>query len=262
MQPTGTFGRVTLVGAGPGDPDLLTVRALNALKTADVVLYDDLVSKAVLALARADAELINTGKRGYRTSCKQPDINALLVERATSGFNVVRLKGGDPLIFGRAGEEIAACRAAGIAIDVVPGITSAQGAAARLGLSLTHRDHARRLQFITAHDRNGQLPPDIDWSAVADAAATTVIYMPKRTLAELTAVAMAHGLDPATPAIAVANATRSDENILQSTVGKIAAALHQQNFDGPVVVLIGEALRQAGHALAGAAAAALVSSKT
>lgn len=241
------LGRVTLVGAGPGDPDLLTVRALNVVKSADVVLYDDLVAKPILALARADAELINVGKRGYRQSCKQPEINALLIARAQSGLHVVRLKGGDPLIFGRAGEEIAACRAAGISIEVVPGVTSAQGAAARLGLSLTHRDHARRLQFITAHDRHGKLPPDIDWSAVADAAATTVIYMPKRTLAELTTVAMKHGLDPATPAIAVANATRADEKVLSSTVGEITARLHQANFEGPVLVMIGEALRDGAH---------------
>jgi uroporphyrin-III C-methyltransferase / precorrin-2 dehydrogenase / sirohydrochlorin ferrochelatase len=238
-------GSVTLVGAGPGDPDLLTVRALRALQSADAILFDDLVAKPILELARKDARIIDVGKRGYRTSCKQPDINAQLVDLARQGLKVVRLKSGDPLIFGRAGEEITACREAGIPIDVVPGITSAQGAAARLGVSLTHRDHARRLQFITAHDRHGQLPPDIDWSAVADAAATTVIYMPKRTLPELTAIAMAHGLDPETPALAVANATRADEWVLKSTVQNIAAKLQEASVDGPVLVMIGEALRDA-----------------
>ena len=239
------IGSVTLVGAGPGDPDLLTVRALRAIQTADAVLFDDLVAKPVLDLVRRDARLIDVGKRGYRTSCKQPDINAQLIELARQGLKVVRLKSGDPLIFGRAGEEITACREAGIPIDIIPGITSAQGAAAGLGVSLTHRDHARRLQFITAHDRHGQLPPDIDWSAVADAAATTIIYMPKRTLPELTAIAMAHGLDPATPALAVANATRPDEWVLRSTVGKIGIDLHAAALEGPVLVMLGEALREA-----------------
>ena len=242
-KPCAKQGAVTLVGAGPGDPDLLTVKAVRALQAADAVLYDDLVAKPILDLVRADARRIDVGKRGYRQSCKQPDINALLVELAREGLQVVRLKSGDPLIFGRAGEEIEACRAAGVPVTIVPGVTSAQGAAARLGASLTHRDHARRLQFITAHDRHGRLPPDIDWSAVADAAATTVIYMPKRTLSELTTIAMAHGLDPATPAVAVANATRPDEAVLRSTVGEIATALHDAAFDGPVLVMIGEALR-------------------
>ncbi|MFN0218108.1 MAG: uroporphyrinogen-III C-methyltransferase [Hyphomicrobium sp.] len=240
-----TMGRVTLVGAGPGDPDLLTVRALRALQTADAVLFDDLVAKPILALVRKDARRIDVGKRGYRQSCKQPDINAQLVDLAREGLHVVRLKSGDPLVFGRAGEELAACQAAGVPVSVVPGVTSAQGAAASLGVSLTHRDFARRLQYITAHDRHGQLPPDIDWSAVADAAATTVVYMPKRTLPELTTIAMAHGLDPATPALAVANATRPDEMVVRSTVGEIAAALHAARFEGPVLVMMGEALRVA-----------------
>ena len=238
-------GSVTLVGAGPGEPDLLTIKALRSLQSADAVLYDDLVAKPILDLIRPGARRIDVGKRGYRKSCKQPDINTQLVELARQGLNVVRLKSGDPLIFGRAGEEITACREAGIDVKVIPGITSAQGAAARLGISLTHRDHARRLQFITAHDRHGHLPPDIDWSAVADASATTVIYMPKRTLPELTAIAMAHGLDPATPALAIANATRPDEHVLRSTVGEIGAALHAETIEGPVLVMLGEALREA-----------------
>ena len=242
---TSRVGSVTLVGAGPGDPDLLTVRAVKALQSADSVLYDDLVAKPILGLVRAGADIIDVGKRGYRQSCKQPDINTMLVDLAKQGKAVVRLKSGDPLIFGRAGEEIAACRAAGVRIEVVPGITSAQGAAARLGVSLTHRDHARRLQFITAHDRHGRLPADIDWSAVADPAATTIVYMPKRTLPELTDIAMKHGLAPATPALAVANATRADEWVLTSTVGEIATKLHDAAIEGPVLVMMGESLRDA-----------------
>lgn len=238
-------GSVTLVGAGPGDPELLTIKALYALQAADAVLFDDLVAKPILDLIRPGARLIDVGKRGYRKSCKQPDINAQMVLLARQGLNVVRLKSGDPLIFGRAGEEIEACEAAGIAISVVPGVTSAQGAAANLKVSLTHRDHARRLQFITAHDRHGALPKDIDWSAVADSAATTVIYMPKRTLAELAEIALVHGLDPKTPAIAVANATRPDERVFASTIGAIAAALDAAHPEGPVLVMLGEALRYA-----------------
>jgi uroporphyrin-III C-methyltransferase/precorrin-2 dehydrogenase/sirohydrochlorin ferrochelatase len=179
-----------------------------------------------------------------------------LIALARDGLKVVRLKSGDPLIFSRAGEEIAACRQAGVALEVIPGITSAQGAAASLKVALTNRDHARRLQFITAHDRHGRLPADIDWSAVADGAATTVVYMPKRTLAELTEIAVSHGLDPNTAALAVANATRPDEQVFVSTVGAIAAALGAAHPDGPVLVMIGEALRHAsardvaGHAAA------------
>jgi uroporphyrin-III C-methyltransferase / precorrin-2 dehydrogenase / sirohydrochlorin ferrochelatase len=244
-------GRVTLVGGGPGDPELLTLKAVKALQSADAVLYDDLVAKPILDFIRPGARAINVGKRGYRQSCKQPEINEMLVALARDGLNVVRLKSGDPLVFGRAGEEIAACQAAGVDIDIVPGVTSAQGAAASLKVSLTNRDHARRLQFITAHDRNGRLPGDIDWSAVADSAATTVIYMPKRTLAELTEVAMVHGLDPNAPAIAVANATRPDERVIIATVGTVAAALDSAHPEGPVLVMIGEALRYAtpGEAL-------------
>ena len=238
-------GCVTLVGAGPGDPELLTLKALRALQSADAVLFDDLVAKPILDYVRPGAQMIDVGKRGYRKSCKQPDINAQMIALARQGLRVVRLKSGDPLVFGRAGEEIAACKDAGVPLSVIPGVTSAQGAAASLKVALTNRDHARRLQFITAHDRRGHLPADIDWSAVADRAVTTVIYMPKRTLAELTEIALTHGLDPKTPALAVANATRPDEQVFISTVGAIAATLGAAHPDGPVLVMIGEALRYA-----------------
>ncbi|HVZ03336.1 uroporphyrinogen-III C-methyltransferase [Hyphomicrobium sp.] len=250
-------GAVALVGAGPGDPDLLTIKALRALQSADAVLFDDLVAKPILDFIRPGAKLIDVGKRGYRKSCKQPDINTEMIRLARDGLKVVRLKSGDPLIFGRAGEEIEACQQAGVPIDVIPGVTSAQGAAANLKVALTNRDHARRLQFITAHDRRGHLPADIDWGAVADTAATTVVYMPKRTLAELTEIAIAHGLDPNTPAIAVANATRPDQQVFISSVGAIAAALSAANPDGPVLIMIGEALRYADAANATEQASAM-----
>src|SRR6185437_3908289 len=151
-------GSVTLVGAGPGDPELLTLRAVRALQSADVILFDDLVSRGVLDFARREARKMLVGKTGYGPSCKQDEINALMVSLAAQGKRVVRLKGGDPLIFGRAGEELDACKAAKIPLEIVPGITAAQGAAAKLGIPLTGRGHARRLQYITGHARNGALP--------------------------------------------------------------------------------------------------------
>ncbi len=175
-------GSVTLVGAGPGDPELLTLRAVRALQSADVILFDDLVSRDVLDFARREARKMLVGKTGFGPSCKQDDINALMVSLAKQGKRVVRLKGGDPLIFGRAAEEIAACRAANIAVDVVPGITAAQGAASRLGIPLTDRMHARRLQYVTGHAKDGALPADLDWQSLADPATTSAIYMPVRTL--------------------------------------------------------------------------------
>ncbi len=238
-------GSVVLVGAGPGDPELLTLKAVRALQSADVVLYDDLVSPAVLDLARREARKIHVGKRGYGPSCRQSDINDLAVALAAEGNRVVRLKAGDPLVFGRAGEEMAACRRAGIPVEIVPGITAAQGAAAALGVSLTHRDHAQRLQFVTAHDRHGGLPASIDWASLADPAVTTVVYMPGRTLPELAARAIAHGLDPATPAVAMANASRPDQLVMRSTVAGIADAVAAAAPNGPLLVLIGRALEAA-----------------
>ncbi len=148
------------------------------------------------------------------------------------------------MIFGRAGEEIAACRAANIPVEVVPGISAAQGAASRLLVSLTHRAQARRLQYVTGHDRDGNLPADIDWRALADPAATTIVYMPKKTLRELSARAMAQGLDPATPAVAVANATRPDETIVAGTIADIAERIDADAPDGPLLVMIGKVLAQ------------------
>ena len=177
-------GSVTLVGAGPGDPELLTLRAVRALQGADVILIDDLVAPEILDFARREAKKMLVGKTGSGPSCKQEEINSLMISLARAGKRVVRLKGGDPMIFGRAGEEIAACRAAGIAVEIVPGVTAAQGAASRLAVSLTHRREARRLQYVTGHAEDGRLPDDFDWPSLADPTATTVVYMPSRTRAE------------------------------------------------------------------------------
>jgi uroporphyrin-III C-methyltransferase/precorrin-2 dehydrogenase/sirohydrochlorin ferrochelatase len=244
-KPPHSNGSVTLVGAGPGDPELLTLRALRALQDADVILIDNLVAPAILDFARREARKMMVGKTGYGPSCRQDEINAMMISLAKSGKRVVRLKGGDPMIFGRAGEEIAACRAAGIPVEVVPGITTAQAAASRLSVSLTQRELARRVQYITAHGANGRLPSDIDWRSVADPSTTTVVYMPKRTLAELAATALAHGIAPDTPAIAVASATRPDEQVISATIATIAAKLADAAPTGPVLVMIGHALAAA-----------------
>ena len=241
--PTGA-GSVVLVGAGPGDPELLTLKAVRALQSADVILIDDLVSPQVLDFARREAKKMMVGKTGHGPACKQSEINELMVTLAKAGKRVVRLKGGDPMIFGRAGEEIAACRAANIPVEVVPGISAAQGAASRLLVSLTHRSQARKLQYVTGHDRDGKLPADLDWSSLADPSATTVVYMPKKTLRELSARAIAQGLDPATPAIAVANATRPEETIVAATIGDIAEKIEDRAPEGPVLVMIGRVLAE------------------
>jgi uroporphyrin-III C-methyltransferase/precorrin-2 dehydrogenase/sirohydrochlorin ferrochelatase len=239
-------GSVVLVGAGPGDPELLTLRAVRALQSADVILFDDLVAPDILDFARREAKKMLVGKTGHAPSCKQDDINALMISLAKTGRRVVRLKGGDPMIFGRADEEISACRAAGITVEVVPGITTAQGAASRLLVSLTHRGKARRVQYLTGHaagnGRDGKLPADIDWASVADPAVTTVVYMPAKTLPELVANAVQAGLDPATPAVAVERATRADELVIAATVADLPARLAAEALTGPVIVMIGRAL--------------------
>ncbi|SRR5579883_247184 len=244
------LGSVTLVGAGPGDPELLTVRAVRALQSADVILIDDLVAGGVLDFARREAKKMLVGKTGYGPSCKQDEINALMISLARSGKRVVRLKGGDPMIFGRASEEIEACRKAGIAVEVVPGISAAQGAASRLGVSLTHRKVSRRVQYVTGHAADGHLPSDIDWPSLADPSATTIVYMPSKTIRELAQTAIAHGLSPATPTIAVAAATRPDEQVIIGTLADIADRLHEANPAGPLLVMIGRALAQAAEATA------------
>ena len=236
-------GSVTLVGAGPGDPELLTLKAVRVLQAATVILYDDLVGTDILELARREARRVAVGKRGGGASVAQADICAEIVRLARAGETVVRLKGGDPGIFGRATEEIDACRAAGVPVSVIPGITAAQAAAAALGLSLTERVHARRVQFVTGHGTNGALPRDLDWRAIADANATTVVYMPRKTIAAFAREAIAAGLAPATPALAIANATRADQRHVSAPIATIAADLARLPPGAPVVVIVGKVVR-------------------
>lgn len=236
-------GHVTLVGAGPGNPELLTLRAVRALRSADVILFDDLVAPEILDFARREAKRMLVGKTGYAPSCKQDDINALMVGLAKSGKRVVRLKAGDPMIFGRASEEIAALERAKIPVEIVPGITAAQGAAASLKISLTQRTSARRVQFITGHSHRGRLPEDLDLAALCDASATTVVYMPLGTLRDLATRLLAEGIEASRPVTAVFNATRADQHVVAATVATIADRIDAEEVIGPCVILIGEVLR-------------------
>lgn len=240
-------GFVSLVGAGPGDPEFLTLKAVRALRAADVVLYDDLVMPPVLEFARREAKRILVGKTGYGPACKQTEINALMVRFAQEGKRVVRLKSGDPMIFGRGGEEIDELRVAGIAFDVIPGISAIQAAAAELKVSLTHRDHAKRLQLVTGHSRDGRLPDTLNWQALADPGATTAVYMAQRTLTELRDRLLAEGLPGTTPAVAMLSVSREDANIISGTISdlpeRLAAREAAGGAPGPCLVVIGEVLR-------------------
>ncbi|MFN3764812.1 MAG: siroheme synthase CysG, partial [Aliihoeflea sp.] len=230
-------GHVTFVGAGPGDAELLTLKAMRALQAADVILFDDLVSDDVLELARREARRILVGKRAGRPSCKQHEINDMMVVLAKAGRRVVRLKSGDPMIFGRAGEEIEALRAAGIGFDVVPGITAGLAMASALGVSLTHRDRAKSVRFVTGHSKKGELPDDVDWAAIADPSATTIFYMGARMAGEIAARLIGNGMAPATPVAIAADLARPTERLGRTDLRSIAQAL--STFVGDHVILIG-----------------------
>lgn len=242
-------GSVTLVGAGPGDADLLTIKALRALQNADAILFDDLVSDEVLDLARREAKRFMVGKRGGRESCRQDDINALMIKLARAGRRVVRLKSGDPMIFGRAGEEIAQLEAAGIAVEVVPGITAALAAASSLGVSLTHRDHAHSVRFVTGHARSGALPEDLDWRGLADPQTSLVFYMAGRTSREVAARLALHGLPAATPVVAIAGVSRPNEAKWSGTLDRMAAADLPLDPGLPILVGIGAVFARAAEAV-------------
>jgi len=238
-------GRVTLVGAGPGDAELLTIKAVRALQSADVILFDDLVSPDVLELARREARRLAVGKRAGRESCRQEDINATMLALARQGKHVVRLKSGDPMIFGRAGEEIAMLERHGIPVEVVPGVTAALALASRLGVSLTHRDHAQSVRFVTGHSRKGGLPRTLDWRNLADPGTTSVYYMSRRTLPDIVAELSAGGMSPATPAVIAASLGRRDEHIWRGTVGEAIAAAEAFPLSAPTLFAVGDALAKA-----------------
>lgn len=238
-------GHVTFVGAGPGDAELLTLKAVRALQAADVILFDDLVSDEVLELARREAKRILVGKRAGRPSCKQDEINDMMIRLARAGRRVVRLKSGDPMIFGRAGEEIARLEAAGIAYDVVPGITAGVAMAAALGVSLTHRDHAKSVRFVTGHSKAGGLPGDVDWSAIADRSATTIFYMGGRTAGEIAARLIENGLAQDMPVAIAASLERPEERRIVTDLAGLADALARVDITAPILIGVGAVFRAA-----------------
>ena len=232
-------GFVSFVSSGPGDPELLTIKAVDRIAAADAVLFDDLSSGPILAHARPGADLVGVGKRAGRVSPKQDQVSRLLVEYALTGAKVVRLKSGDAGLFGRLEEEIEACRAAGIGFEIIPGVSSASAAAAAAGIPLTRRLTARRVQFITGHDATGALPDDLNLAALADPAATTVIFMGKRTFAGLAARLMAAGLPAETPALLAESISNPDEKLHRATLATLAAHIAAEASDGPALILLG-----------------------
>ncbi|HUZ14476.1 MAG TPA: uroporphyrinogen-III C-methyltransferase [Caulobacteraceae bacterium] len=242
----GRAGEVWLVGAGPGDPELLTLKALKALQRADVVVHDGLVSEAILELAPAAARRLCVAKRRSRHSYAQDEINRLLAALAREGLIVVRLKGGDPFIFGRGGEELEACRAAGVACHVVPGVTAALAAAASAGAPLTHRGAAQAVTFVTGHAAMGG-EPDLDWPGLARPNQTVVIYMGVATAAAIAARLMGAGRAGSTPALIVENASLADERRVATTLAGLAEAA--QSIAGPALLIVGEAMALAQTAL-------------
>ncbi len=235
--------RVSLVGAGPGDPGLLTLRALRALETADVLLYDALVGEAVLALVPSRCARIYVGKRGAEQAMPQADIEALMIDEAAQGRRVVRLKGGDPFVFGRGGEEAQALRAAGIPFDVVPGISSALAAPAYAGIPLTHRAH--NAAFTVASGREDPAKPGslLDWDKLACRHATLVFLMAAGNLGEITAKLLAHGLPESTPAAVVQNGTRPEQRTCVGTLATIAADVKRAGIGAPAVAVFGDVVR-------------------
>jgi len=240
--PAPSTGRVTLVGAGPGDAEYLTLKAVRALQAADVILFDDLVSDEVLELARREASRMMVGKRGGRDSCRQEEVNALMVRLGRQGKRVVRLKSGDPMIFGRAGEEIAELEAAGIPVDIVPGVTAAMAMAARLGISLTHRDHAQSVGFLTGHSRNGGLPDTLPLEDLVGSGRTAVVYMGGRTAGDMAARLIARGIDPATPVAAMRSISRPEEASWFGALADLGNIETDIPGDGPVLIAIGQVM--------------------
>ena len=225
------------MGAGPGDPELLTLKALRALQDADVILHDRLVSKSVLDLSRRDALRISVGKAAGSIGSTQQQINQLLIEHAAAGRRVVRLKGGDPFIFGRGGEELEALAQAQINFSVVPGITAAAGCAAYAGIPLTHRDHAHSVTFVTAHSDKGGSEPD--WRALAQPGMTAVFYMGLARIEHIAAKLIEHGAPADLPAALIAQGTLADQRVVTGTLMNIAAAAREANLQSPALLVVG-----------------------
>lgn len=230
-------GEVYLVGAGPGDPDLLTFRALHLMQRADVVLYDRLIGDGIINLVRRDAERIYVGKSPNNHALTQTEISALLVKLAKEGKRVLRLKGGDPFIFGRGGEELETLAAADVPFQVIPGITAASGCASYAGIPLTHRDHAQSCVFVTAHGKDGVL--SLDWETMARPGQTVAIYMGRSSLDFLMEEFIRRGVDPNTPAAIVDNGTRPNQQVVKGTLSNLHERAEAANLPGPALVIIG-----------------------
>jgi len=234
-------GRVYLVGAGPGDPELLTLRAVRLLEVAEVVVYDQLVSNAVLEFVSPKAQRIFAGKRRNEHTLRQEQINALLVQSARAGKMVVRLKGGDPFMFGRGGEELQALAANGVPFEVVPGITAAAGVAAYAGIPLTHRDYAQRCLFVTGHLKNGSA--DLDWPSLVRPHQTVVIYMGLTALADICRQMVAHGAPTDLPVAVVENGSIGTQKVLTGTLANMAERVGQAKLQSPCLTIVGEVVR-------------------
>ncbi len=230
-------GKVWLVGAGPGDPDLLTVKAARLIAAADAIVYDHLVGEGVMQLARPDARRIYVGKQAARHTLTQDAINQLLLDLASEGCSVVRLKGGDPFIFGRGGEELETLLASGIPFEVVPGVTAATGCAAYAGFPLTHRAHAQAVVFVTGHLKNHSV--DLDWPALARPKQTVVFYMGVGGAEEICHQMMTHGLPPETPAAVIRNGTLPSQRTLLGTLGTLARKIAESDIKPPALIVVG-----------------------
>ena len=230
-------GTIFLVGAGPGDPDLLTLRAARLISQADVIVHDGLVSDDILSLASPHARLVSVAKRRARHTLPQDDINALLVEVARSGHDVVRLKGGDPLIFGRGGEEAEAARAAGVPVEIVPGISAANGAAAAAQIALTHRDASSVVSFVAGQCKGLS---EQDWSGLAGKGRTLVIYMGVKTAPQIAEKLMADGLSPAMPLAVIENAARPEMRVLRGPLAGLPDMVEREQVKSPALIVIGE----------------------
>src|SRR6195256_2152359 len=236
-------GSVWLVGAGPGDPGLLSVLALHALDHADIIVYDALVDPRILALARSDAMLDYAGKRGGRPSPSQPDISARLIELARAGKRVLRLKGGDPCVFGRGGEEALALAEAGIPFRIVPGITAGIGGLAYAGIPVTHRDINSAMTFVTGHSSDGAVPNGVDWDSIARGSPVIVLYMGLRHLGTIAARLIAAGRTPQEPVAIVSKATTPAQRVVVTSLAEAAAAAAAAGIEGPTIIAIGEVVR-------------------